>query len=161
MAETQGIVNQLSLALHGERAAPTFACGGKLTSEPGEGNLYAPNQTDVFMLYEDRDGQAHRINFPASAHDLESLSSNCEPATFGLLGEEKLDLEYRSAWKLDKTKFLTSFHPADFDIMEIIRQLLVPTATNISAQAAIVTDLYKLNVTPLVTFLTIDLQRAA
>ena len=100
MVDTDTCIAELTGALHGQRAAATFACGGEVSNEPRQ---------DVFMLYEDRSGQAHRINFPASSEDLEILASNCDPATFGVLNEERLDVEYRSAWKLDKTKFLTSF----------------------------------------------------
>jgi len=137
MADTDTCIAELTDALDGQRAAATFACGGEVSNEPRQ---------DVFMLYEDRSGQAHRINFPASSEDLEILASNCDAATFGVLNEGRLDVEYRSAWKLDKTKFLTSFHPAECDIMELVRELLVPTAGNIGVQITIVTELYKLNV---------------
>ena len=57
---------------------------------------------------------------------LDCLTKNCDLATFGVLKEEKLDLDYRSAWKLDNTKFLTSFHPFDSDVMEMISDILLP-----------------------------------
>lgn len=138
MAETGKHITKLRKTLNGHRAAATFACGGQVASK-----LNGPQ--DMFMLYEDTNGEAYRINFPASQEELKALTMNCDPATFGVLKEEKLDLDYRSAWKLDNTKFLTSFHPADTDVMEMMTNLLFPP-TLIGVQPFIVAELYKLNV---------------
>jgi hypothetical protein len=102
--------------------------------------------SNVFLFYEDKNSQTHRVNFPGS-QGLEKLASDCNPATFGVANEDRLDLDYRSAWMLGNTKFLTSFQPADSDIMEVVRQLLFPGAINISiCEPVIVAELYKLNV---------------
>ena len=78
---------------------------------------------------------------------MDKLSSNCDPATFGVGGEDRFDTEYRSAWKLDTTKFATSFHPFDSDIMEIAKQLLFFGAINLGIfEPILVAELYKLNV---------------
>lgn len=145
MAATEDVISELRSVLDGQRMAATFACGGKITTSPAQKDKYV-SHTDVFMFYEDREGHAHRLNFPASDNDLETLASNCDPATFGVLNEERLDLEYRSAWKLDETKFLTSFHPGECDIMEIVGQILAPIPSNLGNHSAIVAELYKLNV---------------
>ena len=113
---------------------------------------------DLFLLYEDKHNQTHRINFPASTEDLERLTNNCDTATFGVLKEEKLDLGYRSAWKLDNTKFLASFHPSDSDVMEMISDILLPTPVNLGGrQSLIFAELYKLNVDLSSSLLTIGL----
>ena len=73
--------------------------------------------------------------------------ANCEPAAFGFLEEEKLDIYHRSALKLNKCRFLTSFQPAEIDIMEVIKQILFPSVIdNESLQLYSVAELYKLNV---------------
>ena len=78
---------------------------------------------------------------------MEELAKNCDQATFGVGGENRFDMEYRSAWKLDNTKFATSFHPFDSDIMEIIKQLLFAGAIHLEPfHPVIVAELYKLNV---------------
>lgn len=96
--------------------------------------------------------------FPASVEDLDCLTKNCDIATFGVLKEEKLDLDYRSAWKLDNKKFLTSFHPFDSDVMEIVSNILLPTPVNVGGRESLVyAELYKLNVYSSRSLLTIDL----
>ena len=120
----------------------TFGCGGTVTAKD-----IGPVPNPLYILYEDQTGRFHQINFPASGNEVEALAANCQPATFGVLREEKLDIDYRSAWKLDKSHFLTSFHPAESDIMETIKQILFPGAVNNEPlQSFIVTELYKLNV---------------
>lgn len=149
MADTETIIHNLRLSLHGKKLAATFACGGSLNSKISLENI---KSGDPFLFYEDQVGQAHRLNFPASIEDLEKLANVCDQATFGRNKEDVLDTEYRSAWKLDNTKFLSSFQPSDYDIIEVIRQLLFPGAVNNNGNragdfdVAIVSELYKLNV---------------
>ena len=154
MEDTWSHLHELKNSLRGHRAAATFACGGKVNSKTSANS----SLEDLFLLYEDKHSQAHRINFPASAKDFEALTKNCDPATFGVLKEEKLDLDYRSAWKLDKTKFLTSFHPSDSDVMKMISYMLLPASANIDGRhSVILAELYKLNVYSFISRLTIDL----
>ena len=78
---------------------------------------------------------------------MDKLSSDCDPASFGVGNEERLDTEYRSAWKLDNTKFATSFNPFDYDLMDVVKQLLFSGAINLGAlEPIVVAELYKLNV---------------
>jgi hypothetical protein len=147
--ETQAaLIKRLAKTLDGEKATATFACGGAIVSKflpDGQDTVVAPSHPILF--YEDKEGQAHKITFPASAEEMEKLSTDCDPATFGVGDEERLDTEYRSAWKLDNTKFATSFHPFDSEVMEVIKQLLFPGAIHLGViQPLIVAELYKLNV---------------
>jgi hypothetical protein len=132
------MLQELANALRGQKATATFACGGTIRSTPE-----APS---TFMFYEDKAGQTHRINFPASEEAMEKLSKDCDQATFGVGTVETLDTEYRSAWKLDSSKFLTSFTPLHGKVLEVVRQLLFPG--NIS-ESSISAELYKLNVSHL------------
>jgi hypothetical protein len=152
------LLGRLAKTLKGEKATATFACGGELVSklvESGQ-NVEPVEPSNPILFYEDKDGQSHKIVFPASNDELEHLVSGCEQATFGVGNEEKLDTKYRSAWKLDTTRFATSFHPFDSDIMEVVKHLLF--SVNVGAfQPLIVAELYKLNVCPYSSSLTIDL----
>jgi hypothetical protein len=143
------LFSRLESTLEGQNATATFACGGNLTSKIHvEPNNQAPiPPPDPILYYDDHTGQPHKVVFPASADEMEKLASNCDPATFGVGGENRMDVEYRSAWKLDNTKFATSFHPFNSDIMEIIKQLLFSGAIHMGPfQPIIVAELYKLNV---------------
>lgn len=83
---------------------------------------------------------------------MEKLVSDCDPATFGVGNEDRLDVEYRSAWKLDNSKFASSFHPFDSDMMEVVKQLLFSGAVHLGVnEPVIVAELYKLNVLSLFT----------
>jgi len=145
--DTETALRNLSSSLRGRTAAAIFACGGTLTtkiSSIAHGSNLDPRS--LFLFYEDKDGKAHRLNFPASAQDMEHLASVCEPATFGRNTEDVLDTDYRSAWTLDNTKFSCSLHPTDYDAVEVIRRLLFPGAVPWDIDTAIRTELYKLNV---------------
>jgi hypothetical protein len=97
-------------------------------------------QVPSFVLYSDKEWNHHRISFPTSEEDLKVLAETCEPATFGLLQEDKLDLDYRSAWKMDHTQFACSFHPSDAsDILNTVQDILLPLGSMYA-------ELYKLNV---------------
>src|SRR5579859_440914 len=155
MAESEitqkALFERLERTLDGENATATFACGGKIASKLVESNDEAIPPPNPILFYEDLAGQSHKVVFPASADEMENLARNCDPATFGVGGESRLDVEYRSAWKLDNSKFATSFHPFDSDIMEIIKQLLFFGAIHLEPfQPIIVAELYKLNVPVLI-----------
>lgn len=96
MEGTRFHINKLENSLSGHKSAATFACGGKVNSKLST----STSLKGLFLLYEDKHDQTQRIKFPASVEDLDCLTKNCDIATFGVLKEEKLDLDYRSAWKL-------------------------------------------------------------
>jgi len=126
----------------------TFSCGGTLTA-----NHEMPALRPLFIQYEAQMGEIRQITFPASEEEIATLAADCELATFGVLGEAKLDLTYRSAWKMDTNRFQTSFHPSDSGIMEVIKRILFPGAVDDEyMQSYIVAELYKLNVVLCYTF---------
>jgi hypothetical protein len=125
-------LKELENALTNHKNEAIFACGGK---------SQVPNTS---LFYSDKEGKAHQIAFPASEDDIRALGETCDPATFGLLAEDKLDLDHRSAWKMDNTKFASSFHPADAsDILNVVQAILPP-------EGSMYAELYKLNVPPCV-----------
>lgn len=144
------LLSRLAESLAGEKASATFACGGEIVEsilKTSEGDTIAP--ANPILFYEDKNGQSHKIMFPASPQEMETLSAHCDPASFGVGSEERLDTKYRSAWKLDNTKFATSFHPFDSDVMEVVKRLLFSGAINLGVlEPLVVAELYKLNVLP-------------
>jgi len=146
-AAQESLFSRLKSTLKGQNATATFACGGRLISRLVDNDARDLPPPDPILYYDDHTGKPHKAVFPASAEEMEELASNCDPATFGVGGENRLDVEYRSAWKLDNTKFATSFHPFDSDIMEVIKQFLFSGAIGLGPfQPLIVAELYKLNV---------------
>lgn len=81
---------------------------------------------------------------------LRQLVADCEPATFGRVEKDILDPEYRKAGKLDPSQFATSFHPADFGIIENVEQILLPSISTKTENRLqfrkLSAELYKLNV---------------
>ncbi|PGH03432.1 hypothetical protein AJ80_08680 [Polytolypa hystricis UAMH7299] len=101
------------------------------------------------------DGNSCRISLPydqgASTNNLvDQLVGDCEPATFGRGDEDILDTQYRKAGKFDTDRFCTTFHPADFGILDTIEQLLLPSVNspleNEVQFRRVRAELYKLNV---------------
>jgi hypothetical protein len=141
------LLTRLAKSLAGEKASATFACGGTMLSKLTESEKETIAPENPILFYEDKTGQCHKITFPGTPEEMEKLSSDCDPASFGVGTEERHDTEYRSAWKLDNTKFATSFHPFDSDIMDVVKQLLFSGAINLGVfEPIIVAELYKLNV---------------
>lgn len=76
----------------------------------------------------------HKATFPLpsphkgsnKSNGLQDLLHACTPATFGHAGRDVLDETYRKAGKLDAQHFSTNFHPADFGILDAIKQTLLP-----------------------------------
>jgi hypothetical protein len=101
-------------------------------------------------------GNPHKIVLPyehtigEGSGTLEQLVGDCTPATFGLGDKDVLDASYRSAGKLDTNCFCTSFHPADFGILDTIEQILLPSMNskqeNELQLRRVRAELYKLNV---------------
>ncbi|PVH74564.1 hypothetical protein DL98DRAFT_351955, partial [Cadophora sp. DSE1049] len=112
----------------------------------------------------------HKITFPLPLQSppkpsapspilaLTPLLRACAPATFGHADRDVLDETYRKAGKLDAENFSTNFHPADFGILDAIKQTLLPGLNGTGMGTAIDVgcgreehwgvraELYKLNV---------------
>jgi hypothetical protein len=136
-------ISRLAESLDGAKAIATFSCGGKITLK-----LRAPNETvsagtpeAPILFYEDKNGDCRKVVFPASAGEMEKLTSVCDPASFGVGTQTVMDLDYRSAWKLDNTKFASSFNHDE--IMEIVQKMLFALDGD---SFFIASEMYKLNV---------------
>src|SRR5699024_8428851 len=85
-----------------------------------------------------------------SPNSVKQLVNSCTPATFGREEEDVLGTSYRDAGALDPDSLGTTFHPADFGILNLIEQLLLPsiysTVGNEFLSRRVKAELYKLNV---------------
>ncbi|GKZ24416.1 hypothetical protein AbraIFM66951_010492 [Aspergillus brasiliensis] len=153
---------QLKEAIESETSTASFACGGSIPitspigSEPAAAGLTSP-RVQVVHWGADHDSTAQRLTLPvpteasdSSIHAIQGLVDACQPASFGRGGQDILDPEYRRAGKLEPDRFLTSFHPADFGIIEIIEQILLPGINSETENPLqfrrLKAELYKLNV---------------
>lgn len=148
-----------------EQAKTSFACGGTVPVIAADDNISGvswvatPDQlissrpVNVFWSSKD-DGSALKITLPTnddrSSASVEKLAADCSPASFGRGGEDVLDESYRRAGKMELKDFATSFHPADFGLVQNIEQVLLPSIISDEDNSlqckGLVADLYKLNV---------------
>lgn len=143
-----------------ERAAlASFVCGGEIPIGTSTSvSASSPPVQIVWWTGEQPVGD-RRLILPldgaapeSSPERLSRLVADCEPASFGRGQEDVLDPAYRNAGKLDPTQFLTSFHLADFNIIESVEKILLPNVgvnvNDMLHSRKLTWELYKLNVTP-------------
>lgn len=158
------VLDDLASAVEGERASSFFTCGGTIAiSEPqakpddeeAKEPTYAPSESAPISLYWliNNEKGPQKMTLPPKDGDpstLEELAKDCAPATFGLGQKDVLDPTYRRAGKLDPDSFSTTFHPADFGILDSVEQILLPNISsprdNTLNYRRVRAELYKLNV---------------
>lgn len=127
--------------MEGSHATANYCCGGNVniraddTSSPkadaaeGEGEITSPPITIRFDIPSPSSSLSlptqSKITFPHPTK-IETLIAAAQPATFGLNGRNVMDESYRKASKLDSSHFSTNFHPADYGILDAIKQCLLP-----------------------------------
>lgn len=123
-----------------KRIKRPFACGGTIdiTNKQGSSPAAKKQKTDaspgqasppVNLFWATETGStAEKLVLPyESTSALQQLVKECVPATFGKGEADVLDPEYRRAGKMDPNNFATSFHPADFGIIENVERVLLPS----------------------------------
>ncbi|KAL1959356.1 hypothetical protein VTO42DRAFT_2159 [Malbranchea cinnamomea] len=111
----------------------------------------------IQIFWSSPDGRVQKIWLPCPNEDqarttstIDTLVNDCSPATFGRGDKDVLDTNYRHAGKLDPVNFCTSFHPADFGILDMIEQTLLPSVSspedNELQFRRVRAELYKLNI---------------
>ncbi|KAJ5717430.1 hypothetical protein N7488_003076 [Penicillium malachiteum] len=124
------VCSQLEKSIQSERASASFVCGGTIpikleasSSSAEKAKNPTVKSSDLVTIYwdakPDSPEEAHKLVLPgngsddiaSSASKLQQLVSACEPAGVG---------------KLEPRRFATTFHPADFGIIDSIEQILVP-----------------------------------
>ncbi|KAJ5595152.1 uncharacterized protein N7459_001360 [Penicillium hispanicum] len=128
---------QIEQSIVGERASATFVCGGTIPIDSAPpADSVGPKKSPPVHLFWLTGGanQALRLELPLS-HDnnpdssigrLRQLVDDCQPASFGRGQQDVIDPSYRKAGKLDPGHFASTFHPADFDIVANVAQILLP-----------------------------------
>ncbi|OKO99838.1 hypothetical protein PENSUB_8055 [Penicillium subrubescens] len=156
------VCRQLEEFIRSEKTSASFACGGtipvKKTVGDAEdaGTVKSSGPINVFWKLK---SEAQKLTLPlgssVDAEDgsdtrLRQLVADCEPAGFGRGQETVMDSKYRKARKLETSRFATSFHPADFGIIERVEQVLLPTLDKLDEGILQIRrmhiELYKLNV---------------
>lgn len=158
------VFKQLAVSIEGEQKKASFSCGGsiavtlELHQDDGPSRTPADfgNSPPITIYWSSGGGQLQKTSLPYKKEDdmspnsLEQLVNSCAPATFGRGDEDVLDTSYRNAGALDPDSFCTTFHPADFGIINSIEQLLLPSidsqAENEFECRRVKAELYKLNV---------------
>ncbi|KAF3392552.1 hypothetical protein F1880_008831 [Penicillium rolfsii] len=147
----------LTQIISGEKASATFACGGTVTISdnlpPGTHDVSPP----IRLSWTAKDEPSERlIVLPINGADasglekIDQIVSDCDIASFGKKEKDVIDPSYRKAGKLDPSRFLSSFHPANLKILEEVEQLLVPNFNTWTGNKLpfrkLKAELYKLNV---------------
>ena len=170
---TASALEELKVDLDGYQATAAYCLGGSLPiSHPAPGILPTCGPVtirfDISSLIYDEDSLStiHKIKFPfigpsgpselGMDDPMRNLLEACTPATFGHLGRDILDENYREAGKLDKESFSTNWNPYDYGIVDAIAQTLLPSigqmvaehgVQNVNADhLGVLAELYKLNV---------------
>ncbi|KNG90844.1 hypothetical protein ANOM_000988 [Aspergillus nomiae NRRL 13137] len=150
---------ELKTFIEGERATASYACGGSIpiAQTAAVSEIHSRVSGPINIFWSIGNGSARRLSLPlrpdaedASPEVLQRLIASCGPASFGRGEQNVMDLSYRKAGKLDPESFATSFHPADFGIIEAIEKVLLPgmltEATNTLGSRKIYAELYKMNI---------------
>jgi hypothetical protein len=83
------------------------------------------NRTKTKTGEKKKKGKRGKKNNNKSNNSIHQLVAGCEPAGFGRESELVIDSEYRKAGKLESSKSSTTFHPADYGILDQVSQILV------------------------------------
>lgn len=113
-----------------------------------------PASPPVILRWDSPDGPGAPVQFPIKGQEgtaFEELVQACKPAGFGRGGQNVMDPEYRTAVKMDNSKFSTTLCPYSLGIMDQITNMLLPSVTDfkhegITPRSIVVAELYKLNV---------------
>ncbi|KAJ5698904.1 hypothetical protein N7462_000909 [Penicillium macrosclerotiorum] len=147
--------SQLEKLIANEKASATFICGGQIQIEHNTSVPTHQVSRPVRIAWTAKDGSEERkLVLPITAYPdsnverIRQLATDCSAASFGRRHEDVIDPEYRNAGKLDPEQFLSSFHPADFGIIEDVEQFLLPNfisdAENQLPSRKLTAELYKL-----------------
>lgn len=157
------LLKQLSKSIEEEQA--TFSCGGSIAIDSSlprstgtSGTSHNPrNSPPVTIYWSGDDEQLHKLSLPyensgnEGPRKFDQLLANCASGKFRPEGSL-----YNHVGVLDKDRFSTNFHPADFGIIHTIEQLLLPSISQPESQfdfRKIRAELYELNVFLPLTFL--------
>jgi hypothetical protein len=133
--------------LEHEASRGVFAVGGEI-------DVQASSKPVTIRWDSSNPEQGSKVSLPikhdeSSARALQQLLKDCQPATFGVGGEDVLDEEYRKAVKMDTDDFTCSLDLGQYRILYTLHQALVqdPRLDEDDTRLhGVCTELYKLNV---------------
>lgn len=113
---------------------------GENASDPIAVRWDPPNEPTVVL---------RKTSFPltsdADKKGFEQLLEDTQPATFGRGGDEVLDETYRKAQKLPETAFSTNLCPYKLGMIDIVRQVLLPSIETAEGSRLLRAELYNIN----------------
>jgi hypothetical protein len=157
------VCRQLKNLIDAQKSTIPFSCGGSIpirdpdaTDNSDSARRKFSGPVKIFWATSN-DSKARNLVLPiddttleSSQSTLQQLVDDCPLATFGRGQKDVFDLEYRKAGRMDPCHFSTTFHPANFGIIENIEQRLLPsistTTQNSLGFRKLTAELYKLNV---------------
>lgn len=155
-AKKNKIYRQLQDLIEKESSKASFACGGSISiskSATAKAKAQAQCSAPINLFWASAtDDAVHKLTLPESSTEssVEQLAKDCTVASFGRGGQDVVDTAYRQAGKLDITQFASTFHPADFGLLENIEQILVPDMgkkpKDDTHSRKLIAERYKLNV---------------
>lgn len=160
-------IERLSELICTQQSKTSFTCGGSIAVRTGKNDSdtsWVTNPTEpihsspinIFWASK-RKGKVNKVTLPIKGDGdsdkmskLRKLVGDCSPASFGRGQKEVLDETYWRAGKMDLEDFATSFHPADFGLIQHVEQTLLPSVLSDSENSfqakGLIAELYKLNV---------------
>jgi hypothetical protein len=157
------VCRQLKNLIDAQKSSTPFACGGSIPIRDPDATDDSDSVPRIFSVpvkifwATSNDSNARKLVLPiddstseSSQSTLQKLVDDCPLATFGRGQKDVFDPEYRKAGKMEPSHFSTTFHPANFGIIENIEQRLLPsistTTQNSLGFRKLTAELYKLNV---------------
>lgn len=160
-------IDRLSELICTQQRKTSFTCGGSIAVRTDKIDLdvsWVTNPTEpihsspinIFWASKDK-AEVNKVTLPIEGDGdsdemskLRKLVGDCSPASFGRGQKDVLDETYRRAGKLDLEDFASSFHPADFGLIQHVEQTLLPSVLsdkeNSFQAKGLIAELYKLNV---------------
>ncbi|KAL7931711.1 oxidoreductase [Trichoderma chlorosporum] len=142
-----------------------FACGGKVPIRDKEQSQSGNTTVAPFVPSESRlsnpitirwdthiKSQAEscaKVELPSpigAVANLNQLLQDCQPATFGLGGQDTYDKSYREALQMAPDAFCTDFDPYSLGIIDTVAQVLLPSVLDSPTHRSVRAELYKLNI---------------
>ncbi|KAF9053211.1 hypothetical protein BJ165DRAFT_1607941 [Panaeolus papilionaceus] len=104
---------------------------------------FSLSNIETKLFYRSKNGTNGLLDFTTTSDgSVKALADACEPASFGIGGQDVLDERYRKAGKMDAGDFSSQFTPLAHDVVPLIHENLVKDISKRNVRV----ELYKLNV---------------
>ncbi|KAF9053209.1 hypothetical protein BJ165DRAFT_1446302 [Panaeolus papilionaceus] len=104
---------------------------------------FSLSNIETKLFYRSPNGTNGLLDFTTTTDgSVKALANACEPASFGIGGQDVLDESYRKAGKMDAEDFSSQFTPLNHDVVRLIHKNLFKGISKRDVRV----ELYKLNV---------------